>query len=291
VASQTTTGAGFQLGEDLIKNVFLAGLLTVGVLWLERVEDAHERRIEAAIARQREQRDVARLHEVVRLAASGWSPLAEARDETLPANVVADLQEKVGDLRESADELEAMLQRGDDDAEVLTDLFQLAGALNMYIFEGARARRFAYFEFLQRELASLEAGGESQIATAVRRFRGTLPAALAWRSHTNTTVVERLIVEKVFVGVTYRRVTTESRDILDVIRLDQAAVVHEPLYLLQGYAVVNMNQSDSEEARSRATPVIRCIGALRNEMRAVATTLERLAELIETAASDRPNAS
>lgn len=299
-----------QLGDDLIRNLLLGGLLTAAVVWLEEEQRAREKRAAAIAASRRKRERVLQLREVAGLAASAWSPL-EAPDDSQsarePARVADDLLKEAAELRKSADELEEILKRESDDRDVIFDLFVLAGVLQRYLKEGGRTRRFVYFDVLQRELSGLLTGTdggssaaagrapgadrdavfERDIAAAADSFRASVVAVVAWKAHTDATVLERLLVEKIIDGPKHGLAPPERRELLDAVQLDQAAVVEEPLYLLHAYALVHRSDrtTDAVEAKRRVEPTRRCVGALRNEMRARATALERLRELIEASAN------
>jgi hypothetical protein len=186
--------------------------------------------------------------------------------------LAAELRETVVKLREAAGALEDMQERPPGDEPAYIALTTLTWTLADYLLEGSRARRFAYLDVLGRELAGLESAAEP-LGSAVRAFRTALPGRLG-RAYTRTrAVIERLVVEKVRSG-SLRPAAAEDRELREV-GLD-AVISTEPLYVLQAYAAQVFRLPNAETAERRFVPIRRCIGALRNEMWAVATALERL---------------
>lgn len=279
------------LGADLIRNLFVGGLLTVAIIWLDELQRTRDQRLAAEAESQRQQRQVLLLREVAQLAANGWSPLHGAApslaSDTPSGEVLAgEILRQADELKQSASALEEMYERQTDDEDIIFDLVELPALVRGYVLEGGRGRRYAYFDWLRSELSDIERTGDEPIPTAVREFRASLSAAVAWRLHTDATVIERLLVGKVVHGGAPLPADPEHRRLLDSVQLDAAAVACEPLYLLQAYVVVHgSGVTDLAEASRRMTPVNRCIGALRNEIRAVARALELLGRLLEVAAN------
>jgi hypothetical protein len=145
-----------------------------------------------------------------------------------------------------------------------------------------------YFSFLTDEFASLDAPPGGDLGSAISDFRRSGLRVAAWRAHTNTTIVERLLVEKFVQGWGAEPASARQRDVLHFGHVDSAAVVNEPLYLLQCYATIRGGlDTPSEEIAFRVGLARRCIGALRQEVRAVQHALETLERLVEVATTDK----
>jgi hypothetical protein len=273
--------------DDLIRNLLVGGLVAIAVVWLDQLQRERDARAAAEAAQLRQKRQVVRVKELAQLAASRWSPLLSRPDASTtesrpPDNAVAAIREDVKSLRAAATEIEAIYTHTPVDQAAHFALGTLRWKLVEYLREGGRARQFAYLDMLDRELATL-GDAEGELGTAVRAFRASLPGVVAWRIHTDATILERLLVERVVEGATMEPATHRARELLDVVRLDAAAVAAEPLYLLLAYTVVQAGRADPRGALQRLKPAVRSLGALRNEIRAVATALELFASLREKA--------
>jgi hypothetical protein len=269
--------------EDLIRNLLVGGILAAAVYWLEKRRREAERRATLEAASRRHRQQVLRLKELVQLAASGWSPL-DIQPTATDDEALRGMREEIDEFRGIADQLEKMHERKPDDVERVFDFQELKFLIDRYLSEGSRERRFEYLDYLLLEVSSIEGAEDDPLAVEIGVFRRTVPKAIAWRTHTDTTVIERLLVERVVVGSSREPASEEDRALREVAQLDAAVVAREPLYLLETYAAMQSTDAKAlDDANRRWDPINRCVGALRNELRAVAQALERLLRLLELA--------
>jgi hypothetical protein len=267
-------------GEDLVRNLFVGALLAVVTVWFRRRQDAAVAAAAAAVAREQEKARIRALQGITYLAGSGWSSLEG--DPATAADVRARLLDEAPSLRRGADRLEEVYHRAnDDECPAMVDVSDVADVVWSYIAEGSRTRRLLYLGYLERELAALERAVDDGLATAVSRFRRSVPALLGWRQHTDTTVVEHMLVEQTILPNHRGTPDPSYVELLRTAPLSDAAPAFEPLYLLYAFAMKQAGVAPATAPRSLLDPVLRSIGALRNEMRAAALCVERLAEILD----------
>lgn len=267
----------------------------------ERANATQSAREEAARL-ERERSERARLfgYEALPLAVSGWSkvPVPDADAASLPtAGDLEVMAKSAGQFRKLADEIDQLRDsrpsddRSPDEVDgaalrVFTKLSSLSNELQLYLFEGGRRRRLIYLRCLSDDLATAAAAGLPW-SDAVYRFRNSAFILFGWVQHTDTTIVERLLVERVtrvFYPPPPENVWRRPRTAGD---LEDPAVIADPLYLL----LFHINRS-CEEIKANGEPrqalalldhVARCLGALRNELRAAADCSDALLQVARDA--------
>ena len=267
---------------DLIKNAFIGSLVAAATAWLKQRQDAEAA---AAVERANEarQRDKIRaLDEISTLAVSGWSSLGAS--ESAPDQVCDDISRQVAEWRKHADDLdEVHAAPRDIEAEIIF-LGVLASRVELYLNEGGRTRRLIYLLTLQRELAALEDGVDPELAATVADFRRAVPKYQGWHAHTNATVIERLLVEQAARPRGLKPATPAYVRLLRSAEIPSAAASHEPLYMLFAYAIKHEDPRAEDLTEDLMDPVRRSVGALRNELRALADCVELLVPIVRYAA-------
>lgn len=272
-------------GDDLIRNLLVGGFVIVLVFWLDGLQRRSDERAAALRVAENHRLVVSRIAEIAGLAASGWSRLHDPSVATDYLPTLRDHSEELGKLADDLEEIHASPAEG---FEAVSQLTRLPWLLTSYIQEGGRARRFGYLELLSHDLsASLT---EEPLAGAVSRFRVSVAVAQGWRIHTDTTIIERLLVERT--GYTAMGGgAVSNRELREILSPDSAIAAHEPLYLLLIYIAAHREGIKGGEQRKNAELVMdsvrRCVGALREEVRAAAMALEKLAALVRAAESER----
>jgi hypothetical protein len=278
--------------EDLIRNTFLGGLLAVATTWLTRRESEQVEYISRQLSIIHERDRALQYISVAALAASGWSKLFDesnpSSDQVQVRRVIEGLQAQANELRRLAEKLERVREISDAPFQALNPV--IAGTVYAYVLEGARQRRYGYLKFIADRTSSLAEAREGLLVKAVNNFQLAFVFADGLRVHTNTTVMERLLVEREVpdAAIPYRRQDPRRRELLQLVDLHPAATVFEPLYLLMVFGA--LTDPMPIEPDSRVDVVGRCLGALRNELGGVADALSALAELLLEAerSSDRP---
>jgi len=301
--------------QDFFASGVIAVILAVVAQALQKERDraeaertnATQAAREKAARLERERTERARLfgYEALPLAVSGWSkvhvPNADA--PSLPtAEDLEVLAESAGQFRRLADEIDQLRDsRPSDDCSsdeidgaalrALIKLSSLSNELQLYLLEGGRRRRLIYLRFLSDDLAAAAAAGLPW-SDAVSRFRNSAVILFGWVQHTDTTIVERLLVERVtrlFYSAPPENVWRRPRRADD---LEDPAVIADPLYLL----LFHINSS-SDEIKANGEPrqalalldhVARCLGALRNELRAAADCSDALLQVARDASDVTP---
>lgn len=271
--------------EDLIRNGLIAGSVSFAAAHLEKTRRRDEQRQLSLTRMEATRLSVISWQQIATLAANAWNQLPgdrAARDATM-ADLVDLYRSKSRHLRETAASIEKIHGASLDDeegrAEVMVGLLGLPNKLSAYVEEGQRSRRFSMLERLSDEFAHLEAQADPIWSPIVGAFRRAVPAAIGWRSHTNATIIERLLVEQSVHGSSQKSQTDEGRDLRSLGALDPAAVALEPVYRLVSFLVA------AEELIIQGDPrpinaIRRCLGALRNEMRMIAAAYDALVPVL-----------
>jgi len=297
-------------GQDFFASGVIAVILAVVARALQREQDrAEAERAEAAQAVEDEASRVelerterGRLfgYEALPLAVRGWSKIPVPDADPAPPPTAEDLDALAGSarqFRELADEIDQLQDsRPSDDTpsdevdgialQVFLTLQLLSNRLQIYLAEGGRRRRLIYLQWLSGDLATAAAAGLPW-SNAVYRFRNTAVVLQGWVQHTDTTIVERLLVERVthlFYPPPPENVWRRPRTADD---LEDPAAIADPLYLLLFHINQACDQiSPNEEPRQALAlldHVARCLGALRNELRAAANCSDALVQVARAA--------
>jgi hypothetical protein len=291
-------------GQDVLANGVIAFVLAVVTRALQKEQDrvAEDRAAleEKAAAQRREQAERARLLGLVALplAVSGWSkvppePGSAPVQQTLTPGDLEDLARQTSDWRKLADDLNTIVtSRPPDDAgaEQRSEAGQIAylvltqvrSELQLYLMEGGRRRRLIYLQSLSSDLATAASAGWSW-SPAAYRLRNAAVVLFGWVQHTDTTIVERLLVEQVTGLFHGEPPPSQWRDSSNGDRLPDAAVNADPVYLLVFH--INRACARIEQTRQFADTIplvkllARSLGALRNEMRSAADCSDALLAL------------
>ncbi len=271
---------------EFLQNVFRNGVIAV----LLAV-------VTAAVTRYHEQQELRRSQSayvlgqfrLVELAVSAWSRLPGDDDVQSPGETLVD----TAPWTELVAEIDEVRNGGRDGAAVIKSVIflqQLHFKLGRYSPEGGRTRRLIYLRRLLDDLAPLEMSPDQELAAAVREFRYRATVLLAWVQHTNTTIVERLLVERSTPLATEDLpATTALFELTGAEQLRDAATLHDPVYLLLAHLHpliknhVLKNPPDTALAGQLVGQVARILGALRNELVAAVSCTKALAELVEQA--------
>ena len=229
------------------------------------------------------------------LAVSGWSsvppePGTIPVQQTLTPELLETLATDTKHWRDLAQELNTLVtprppkggnqeERHAAGVKAYLTLSGLGNKLQLYLMEGGRRRRLIYLQWLTSDLATAASAGWTW-SPAVYRFRNTAVVLFGWVQHTDTTIVERLLVERVTHLFYPPPPANQWRDPSDTARLADPAVSADPVYLL----VFQINQACAriKETQEYADTVAlvdlvaRSLGALRNEMRAAADCSDAL---------------
>jgi hypothetical protein len=286
-------------GQAVLANAVIAIILAVVARALQKEQDRAEADRVAAEqnaaadeeARWRENAERGRLLGLAALplAVSGWSNVPP-EPGTVPVQqpVTRELLETLADdtqqWRDLAQELDTLVgsrppsdaneeERQAAGAEAFFALKGLSNRLQLYLMEGGRRRRLIYLRWLTSDLAAAASAGWSW-SPAVYRFRNAAVVLFGWVQHTDTTIVERLLVERVTHLFYPPPTANQWRETTDTARLADPAVGADPVYLL----IFHINQAcariEEKQEYGEVGPLVdlvaRSLGALRNEMRAAA---------------------
>jgi hypothetical protein len=270
---------------DLVRNVLIGGLVSAGVVFIDKGRQAERKRSR-----------VLRLQQTASLAASGWNqrpsdPVPDPRDPATIAETIDRYRHSADELREWAEQVEVVHDPPSSDVEAqaraLYALTKLGGPIYLYAAEGMRERRFARLEHLANELAGLDDADDLWSGPAAE-FRRAVPAAVGWRSHTDATIVERLLVEQqISTQAPFNRQSQAGRDLRARATLDPTASTIEPLYLLLLFVATTSDLTLYEGSDEPRRAVNRCLGALRNELRMVAAGFDAFIPVLELCFPDR----
>lgn len=265
--------------EDLIRNFVVVGFVSVGTIV---VTESQQRRADAE-AKALNRRRIRRLNEAATLAASAWNVLPETSftdapsDRSTAAAVLA-IQGSVRELRrlgELVDDLDSDME------ETLYAGGMPQRFLEAYVAEGMRTRRFDGLQRLVVDLAPLE-DVDSDWSEAISAFRRAARNAVGWRSHTDATIVERLLVEtriSLAMGPEPRAPEDLADDLRRYAHIDPLIGTCDPLYVL----IIFLTVSPSEAAREKADIVRRCMHSWRNEVLMIAEAQSALIKVIKLA--------
>jgi hypothetical protein len=251
--------------QDIVRNGFVAVALALVTTWIKQYQDATQARFG----------DLSRVltkSGALELAVSGWS---RHDGDAEPGELTP---EKISALRREKEVWAGLAKRVDEIH--LGKFMAIPGEripLYLYVAEGSRERRLLYMARLADDFVGVEAAVDDRLATAVRLFR-TRTLELAGCIHqTNTTIIERLLVEA---RVPLNR-PLSGHQLRETTGLRDAAISHSPLYLL----LVEMGELTMDPAciEAFAADVNRAFGALRNELSAAVRCAESVIELAEAA--------
>jgi hypothetical protein len=265
--------------EDLIRNFLVVGFVSAGTLFITESEG---RRADAE-AKVRNRSRIRRLNEVASLAASAWNVVPDLHGPTISFTqstdaVIAAVQDSVKELRELA----AFVDRLDTDAEqALFLLGEPQRNLFFYAVEGKRARRFEVLQHLADELAVLQ-DVDATWSESISVFRRAARIAIGWRSHTDATIIERLLVEsRVSLAMGPRPKESDGplgQDIRANAQIDPLTGMFEPFYVLVVFLTLS-----PRGVGEKADIVRRCLHSWRNEMLTIAEAHTALVEVLKLA--------
>jgi hypothetical protein len=283
--------------EDVVRNVLIGGFVSASAVVINDSRRRHEEAQARVAQDERHRRRLLRLERTASLAASGWNqlpgePLPDSRDPASIAETVDRYRQGAADLRKWAEEVEQVHDAPSSDTDAVIRarvvLSGLGSTIYIYIGEGMRERRFARLQHLADELADLEDAPDDDWSGPVAEFRRAVPAAVGWRSHTDATIVERLLVEQRIsdTAIPFHEQSEGGRELRTRATLNPAASTFEPLYLLLVFlaATSDLTLEGSNEPRHA---INRCLGALRNEMRMVADAFDAFIPVLELSVSER----
>lgn len=283
-----------EFGTSVFDKALIGSLLVVvgAIVELRRKRDESEAHRRVISSHQR--REVRRITVAGEVVATGWSPIPtkdEARAPEGEITIGQPLAEAVQNMQEYATELDAAHSRDIEDDAIIADALTLGGGLERYLLEGGRRRRFLLLEMIYHDLAAPLAREEieSPFGTKVVRTREAIIRALVLKSHTDTVVLERLVVERRVRPLGLGALDEPKRKLLESSTLDSAAAIHEPLYLLLAFVSVNFEGDvirSPELLQARLTVIRRCIGALRNEVAQLVSVMSSLQGLVEATESE-----
>ncbi|MFB9686021.1 hypothetical protein [Amycolatopsis plumensis] len=275
--------------QDFVRNGFLAALLAFLTSAIKNHQDA-------ARLRRAHGRHVLGQGSVMALAMSGWSHVpsedregAKPEDIRIDRNSVETLRTEAQAWRKTATGLDAV--RAPEVAQlaaflVLQNLrWKLAGD---YAAEGGRRRRLIHLARLIDDLALVESSPDTGMSAAAHTFRIRATVLLGWVHHTDTTIVERLLVERSMPLTTLDLPESSGLFSLYSDGLDSSAISHDPLYFLLFHLhgiceTVDLNAPDTQRIDLLLDQLRRIVGALVNELRAAADVAEALVDLAEHA--------
>ncbi|SRR6266545_7101114 len=211
-----------EFGKSVFANGVIAIILAVVARALQKEQDRAEayrvaierKAAEEDEAQRRESAERGRLLGLVALplAVSGWSkvppePGTIPVQQTLTPELLEDLANDTKHWRDLAEELNTLVRSrpstGDSQeerhaagVEAFITLTGLSNKLQLYLMEGGRRRRLIYLQWLTSDLATAASAGWIW-SPAVYRFRNAAVVLFGWVQHTDTTIVERLLVERV----------------------------------------------------------------------------------------------
>jgi hypothetical protein len=276
-------------GEDLIRNGLIGGLVAFATVVLDRRRalDDEDRKI------RQQRRQVLRLVRLLDLVLEGWIPVKppEQKLETRqPAEqVIENRIQAFKDFRDNLSSIAARLEEvhaGGDEATVQG--LMLGAIIERYLFEGARRRRFFILQTVSDGLREIELHTVADdLAAKIGAVRDNIAISMSQRSKTDTTVIERILVERHVRPTGLSPLDDNMRERLLKAELEDAAVENEPLYLLLAYIGANIARPPSLDVMQDNLRLInRCIGALRAEVGSMAETMNLFADLVEEASTD-----
>lgn len=265
---------------DVIRNVLIAGLVGAGTAWLAESRRQADERATAMIREEKRRVRVQRLALLANHAGTAWNTVP-GLDVGLPSLVDA-----LDELRRSAAELHELATKIDKVHEA--DLRSLEGRLALlpllwplygYVAEGMRTRRFERLDRLAEDVRQLADDDAPEWSACAATFRQAAVAATGWRSHTDTVILERLVVERSLDGASLEPQDDAHREMLSASTVDTVVVAVEPVFLLIGHIAVH-SESIHEEGNPAASAVKRCLGALRNETEMIARAQDALIDVL-----------
>lgn len=277
-----------QLLQDLVRNGFIAVLVTGLTAKVKSYQD----RLEATVLHAR---SVLGRGSLIALAVNGWSALPTAEGElSLPIidqDSLQSLRSEVETLRLVSGEV-GELADADSPLGMFVRFKTIHWRLQQYIGEGGRTRRLIYLDALMADLALVENSPNEELSIAARDFRARVVQLKGWVQHTNTVIVERLLVERIIPTLTidlptYNKLYEqyESRD------LHSSAINHDPLYLVIFHIHRSLEAMDSKDeinlevVKLLTHSLRRVLHSLQNELNAAVTCTASLLVLAESAIS------
>ena len=298
-------------GQAVFANGIVAIVLAIFARALQREQDRAEREAVELVERaQQESAERGRFlgYAALPLAVSGWSGLPDETgrfpaQESVTPKQLKELKATAEQWRKVATELETLREsRPERDAgpgerheagkSLLIQLGTLSNRLVSYLMEGGRRRRLIYLRWLADDLAAAASAGWKW-SPSVYRFRNAAVVFFGWVQHTHTTIVERLLVERVTHLIGPPPAGNLWLDSDDTTGLADAAVNTDPVYLLVFYVNRAVARIKKTREYSDAVPLIdlvaRSLGALRNEMRAAADCGDALLAVAQEAQAQPTN--
>ncbi|MGW6690119.1 hypothetical protein [Streptomyces sp. NPDC054961] len=289
-----------EFGQAILSNAVIAIILSVAARALQKSQDRAEadrtaskkKAAEAEEALRQDNAERGRMLGLVALplAVSGWSQEPPEPGTTLPdqqaltPELLTSLAQNSSHWRDLADELNTLTasrppseateeERNQAGFKAYLMLSGLGNKLQIYLGEGSRRRRLIYLRWLANDLATAASAGWSW-SPAVYRFRNTAVVLFGWVQHTDTTIIERLLVERVTPLFYPPPPQNQWRDTTTAPDLSDAATSADPLYLLVSQINQACTRIKETESFADTLPLVdlmaRSLNALRNELRAAA---------------------
>jgi hypothetical protein len=273
--------------EDLVRNVFLGGLVAVVLLWLGARERALDERSQEQVAIDRFQAEVEQRRRTGRIAVTRTQLLSDDR----PEDASADLRTRSDRMRENAAQLSAIHERwlqpplADCDRDWNVDAQKAGGIVWDYIEHGSRTRLRVYLEHIARELPTGASPRKDIYASADERFRDAVAKVISGRIATDAVATEELLVMPVVhAGAASHGVPRQLPELGAEDHIAVCAV--EPLYLLYMHLACPPREDDSSadgHPNTLSSDVISCVA---REMRYAADALHNLSRLVEASTEE-----
>jgi hypothetical protein len=273
--------------EDMVRNVFLGGLLAVVLLWLGARERALEERREEQIARDLFHAEVEQRRRMGRIVVTRTQLLSDDR----PDDASAELRTRSDRMRENAAQLSAIHERwlqppvADCDRDWDADAQEAAGIVWDYIEHGGRIRLRVYFERIAREVPTGLSPRKDIYASADERFRDALGKVINGRIATDAAATEQLVVMPVVhAGTAPHGVPRQSPELGAADHIAVCAV--EPLYMLYMRLACAPREDDSAADGHPNTLSSDVIGYVAREMCYAADALHNLSRLVDASTEE-----
>jgi hypothetical protein len=300
---------------DFAKDVVQNGFIAVLVSFLLASIALYQNRLRLQLTQSSY---VLKRIEIIALAINGWNtiPVAEEAENRSSKTELAEadltelraqakqwrmLAKKIERIRDAEifdfsesepDEMDAFVKKVENTLNITSDLgvlhFELEG---FYLLEGARTRRIIWLNMLISDLASIELAEDPSLSAAAHTCRKSATELVGWVQHTDSTISERLIVQRDFPNWGSADASNRLFGLYND-KLTPAAAAVDPCYVLLSY-IYNVQKAirsgrsvldiDWNDIRELFNEIRRPLGALRNELRAAADTAEDLLLLVEEA--------
>jgi hypothetical protein len=273
--------------EDMVRNVFLGGLVAVVLLWLGARERGLDQRREEQAARDRFYAEVEQRRRMGRFVVTRTQLLSDDR----PEDASAELRARSDRMRENAAQLSAIQERwlqppvADCDRDWDADTQKAAGIVWDYIEHGGRTQLRVYLERIAREVPTGLSPRKDIYASADERFRDAFGKVISGRIVTDAAATEQLVVMPVVEAGTAPHGVPRQRPELGA--ADHIAVCAvEPLYLLYVHLACAPREDEWTGDGYPNTLSSGVIGYVVREMCYAADALHNLSRLVDASTEE-----